>query len=254
MDNNNTYFYTSGFLSLGFFLCVLFAFFYMVAYHAKTPAYALSKDNYISISLDISSASQKKSTKSIDKTLELPQTQQVADLPQEDAKVDEIQDMNIEDMFSNVWTKDIKKETPKKKEPIDTKRYQEIQKRIKTVETKEVASIAKKIESASEQNADESENKNRSSGNEVNEYIAIIHATVYQHFNPPQNSQGHSVEAVIELNAIGKMVDFRILRYSNNVLLNEECEKIKNRLTTVLFPKNPNNRSERFTIILTSKE
>jgi protein TonB len=157
-------------------------------------------------------------------------------------------------MFSNVWTKDIKKETPKKEEPLDTKRFQEIQKRIKTVPTKETPSLAQKVEAAATKNADENANQNRSSGNEVNEYIAIIHATVYQHFNPPQNSQGHSVEAVIELNAIGKLIDFRILRYSNNALLNEECEKIKNRLTTVLFPKNPNNRSERFTIILTSKE
>lgn len=254
MGNNTTYFYTSGLVSLGLFVFVLFSFFYMVAYDVKSPVYALNKENYISVSIDLASGSQKQRVKPLDKTIEIPKIEQTAELPQEDKKVEALKEMNIEDMFSNVWTKDIKKETPKKEEPLDTKRFQEIQKRIKTVPTNETPSIAKKAEAASSKSADESTNENKSSGNEVNEYIAIIHATVYQHFNPPQNSQGHSVEAVIELNAIGKLVDFRILRYSNNALLNEECEKIRNRLTTVLFPKNPNNRSERFTIILTSKE
>ncbi|MGD9718249.1 MAG: TonB C-terminal domain-containing protein [Sulfurimonadaceae bacterium] len=254
MGNNTTYFYTSGLVSLGLFASVLFAFFYMVAYDAKSPVYALNKENYISVSIDLTNASQKKNVKPVDKTIESPKAETIAEMPQEDTKSEPLKEMNIEDMFSNVWTKDIKKDTPKKEEPLDTKRFQEIQKRIKTVPTKETPSLAQKVEAAATKNADENANQNRSSGNEVNEYIAIIHATVYQHFNPPQNSQGHSVEAVIELNAIGKLIDFRILRYSNNALLNEECEKIKNRLTTVLFPKNPNNRSERFTIILTSKE
>ena len=254
MGNNTTYFYTSGLVSLGLFASVLFAFFYMVAYDAKSPVYALNKENYISVSIDLTNASQKKNVKPVDKTIESPKAEPIAEMPQEDTKSEALKEMNIEDMFSNVWTKDIKKDTPKKEEPLDTKRFQEIQKRIKTVPTKETPSLAQKVEAATTKNADENANQNRSSGNEVNEYIAIIHATVYQHFNPPQNSQGHSVEAVIELNAIGKLIDFRILRYSNNALLNEECEKIKNRLTTVLFPKNPNNRSERFTIILTSKE
>ena len=93
-----------------------------------------------------------------------------------------------------------------------------------------------------------------STASEVNEYLAKIQALVYEYFYPPQNSQGNSVKAVIELSAIGKVYDFRILRYSSNSELNSECDKIKERLSTVVFPKNPDNTSGTYIIILTSKE
>ena len=84
--------------------------------------------------------------------------------------------------------------------------------------------------------------------------MAIIQALVYKHFFPPQNSQGYSVKAVIVLSAIGKVMDFRILNYSSNNNLNDECDKVKNRLMGVVFPINPQNKSGNYIIILTSKE
>jgi len=79
------------------------------------------------------------------------------------------------------------------------------------------------------QKSDSKIEKNTSSANEVNEYFAKIQALVYEYFEPPQNSQGYSVRAVIELSALGKFIDFRILDYSANIALNEECDKIKDR-------------------------
>ena len=38
-------------------------------------------------------------------------------------------------------------------------------------------------------------------------------------------------------------MDFRILTYSANPELNQECDKIKARLKGVVFPSNPDNRS-----------
>ena len=97
-------------------------------------------------------------------------------------------------------------------------------------------------------------NAKASSGDEVNEYLAKINALVYQYFHPPENSQGHSVKALIEISAIGKVKDFRILNYSSNENLNIECEKIKSRLMSVVFPRNPQSKSSRTIVILTSKE
>ncbi|RLA70493.1 MAG: hypothetical protein DRG30_09210, partial [Epsilonproteobacteria bacterium] len=98
------------------------------------------------------------------------------------------------------------------------------------------------------------ENNPASTANEVNEYLAKINALVYQHFNPPQNSQGNSVKAVIELSAIGKVLDFRILSYSSSNSLNQESDKVKESLKRVVFPVNPENKSSRTIVILTSKE
>ena len=92
-----------------------------------------------------------------------------------------------------------------------------------------------------------------STGSDVNEYRATIQALVYEHFYPPENSQGKVVLAVIELDAFGKLVDFRILNYSGDTLYDSECDKIKNRLANVLFPKNPDNKSGTYKIQLISE-
>ena len=101
---------------------------------------------------------------------------------------------------------------------------------------------------------EEETDKSASTANEVNEYLAKIQAIVYQYFYPPDNSQGNSIRAVIKLSSIGKVIDFRILNYSGNDSLNKECDKIKERLISVMFPINPKSKTESYTIILKSEE
>ena len=93
-----------------------------------------------------------------------------------------------------------------------------------------------------------------STAKEVNEYLAKIQAIVYRYFTVPPNSEGNSVKSVIEINAFGKMSDFRILKYSNNSALNDEVDKIKERLLNVNFPINPQHKSSRTIVILISEE
>ena len=130
---------------------------------------------------------------------------------------------------------------------------QEIGKQSKKIDKNSVKEVLKKtINSNAVEKSDNSQKI--STANVVNEYLAKIQALVYDNFIPPQNSQGHSVRAVIELSSIGKVMDFRILNYSANSSLNNECDKIKERLMGVLFPANPENRSGSYIIMLTSKE
>ena len=105
--------------------------------------------------------------------------------------------------------------------------------------------MIKKIEITSE---------SASTSPDVNEYLAKIQAIVYQYFHVPSNSQGNSVKTVIELNSLGKVIDFRVLTYSANESLNSEVDRIGERLKYVVFPKNPQNKSSRTIIILVSKE
>lgn len=62
------------------------------------------------------------------------------------------------------------------------------------------------------------------------------------------------IKAVIELDSFGKVIDFRILTYSDSDSFNSECDKIKGRLINVLFPKNPDNKSGTYVINLISQE
>ncbi len=216
----------------------------MMFSQSKNSIYALKKDNYISISLNTPIVE-----KVIKKTVVKPAVKPVAT-----QSVVKPKDVSVDDLFNDVWTKNIKK-TKKviKKKKVNNRRLLEIQKKSKTIDKKSVEPVIEKVDKSSAVVHSKKVEK-KSTANEVNEYLAKIQALVYKNFIPPQNSQGHSVKAVIELSAIGKVMDFRILNYSENSSLNSECDKIKKRLMGVLFPANPKNSSGNYIIILTSKE
>ncbi|MDA7817749.1 TonB C-terminal domain-containing protein [Sulfurimonas sp.] len=225
MDRENSYFYLSGFISLSIFILVLFLILLSITPN-RTTSFSLNKDDFIAVSINLTSKNFKQ--RYYDKN-----------------------DVNIDNMFSDLWTQGVKKqkETPKN----DNKRVlQQIEKKIKTVDKNSVKSVSDLFDTLDTSKSED--NTKKSTGNEVNEYLAKIQAIVYKHFFPPQNSQGNSVKSVIELNAIGKVIDFRILNYSANNALNNECDKIKSRLLNTVFPKNPDNVSGTYIITLTSKE
>lgn len=237
--DNRSYFYISGIISISLFILIVISILYMVSIASKINLFALNKDNFISISLNEIDVSSLQST-----------TQDSVIVEQQNIPK-EAKDIDIGDLFSDVWTKkiDIKKEIKK----TDNKRLELIQKKIKRSEKKSVKELFENMQNENTIVSDMKSQKS-SSSNEVNEYLAKIQATVYKYFRPPENSQGYSVVAVIELNALGKVLDFRILSYSANKALNTECDDLKQRLQDVLFPKNPHNESFRGRILLISQQ
>jgi len=235
MDNSN-YFFISGALSLSLFVLIIALFFVFLLDAKKINSYALNKNNYISISLDTPIVTKKTSQK------------QAKSSPQESKSQEEIQEVvDVNDLFSDVWTKKI---VHKEEKVVNSKRLQEIKNKINKLEFKS----SKAIESSTSKGDSQKEEQSASSAAEVNEYLAKIQAIVYNHFNVPQNSQGSSVKTIIELNALGKMIDFRVLVYSQNSELNAEADRIKERLRNVVFPVNPQNKASKTVVILIAKE
>jgi protein TonB len=238
MVKDNYYFYISGFISLSLFFLVLAGFSYMMFTGSEIKSYALDKKDFISISLDMSKSSSDENSKStIIEDITTPKQKE--------------ENLNIDDLFNDVSTREIKDNKVKTKK-IDSKRYNEIARRVKVSKENNVESLTKKIKSANSE--DSNKNSNTSSADEVNEYLAKIQAIIYNNFNPPQNTQGKSAQIVIELSAIGKMTDFRILKPSDNESFNEELKKIKQRLRNIVFPNNPNNENYRLITKIISKE
>lgn len=235
MDNSN-YFYIGGVLSLSLFILIILIFFVFLFDIKKADSYALNKDNYISISLETPVAPKKVSQK------------KAKSAPQEIESQEETQEIvDVNDLFSDVWTKKI---VHKEEKVVNSKRIQEIKNKINKLEAKS----SKSTDSSLERADSDKEEKSASSAEEVNEYLAKIQAIVYNYFNVPQNSQGSSVKTIIELNALGKLIDFRVLVYSQNSELNAEADKIKERLRNVVFPINPQNKSSKTVVILIAKE
>jgi len=223
----------------------------MMYLSSKQEVFAMKKDNYVSVSLDLVNTKTDTKKQKKDHTLSLP--------PQEDLKQDiketqnDAKDIDVGDLFNNVWTKDISKQKEEKKKPTDNKRFQEIQKKLEKSKKRDAESTSEKIQHLTEGELAKTQKK-QSTGNVVNEFHAKIQAIVYQYFSPPLNSHGNSVRAVLELDAYGNMLDFRILNYSNNQFLNDEANRIKARLRGVAFPAHPKNKSGRYTIILKAEE
>ena len=243
MANNRALFYVSGLFSLALFTLILLLFFKMMFSSQPTNVFAFNKDNFISVSIEMPITKIEK-TKTSNAT---PLIVDSAQAQEEDAVVD------IDDLFSDVWTKKITKSKAKKKE-VNNRVIQQIQKKIAIKKDNQSQSFTDKIDEINKSDLKDNKESAASTANEVNEYLAKIQALVYKYFYPPQNSQGHSVKAVINLSSIGKVLDFRILNYSSNSSLNSESDKIKSRLMSVLFPINPQSKSGNYIIILKSEE
>jgi len=236
MDRHNNYFIISGLLSFSLFITFLSLFIYMMFTTQEQKSYALTKKSYVSVSIvtpkkiskfSSSVSAPKSSSKSVSKNID------------------------VNDLFSDVWTQKIAtKPKPKK---VNSKRIQEIAKKIKVLDKNSANSISKKIKKIDESKDNEDKEK-ISAASEVNEYLAKIQSIVYQYFNVPPNTEGNSVKTVIELDPLGRLIDFRVLNYSANVALNDEVDKIKDRLKNVVFPKNPQNSSSKTIVVLISKE
>lgn len=237
MGDNKSYFILSGAISLSFFIFILALFFYMMFSSADIKTYALTKDNFVSISVNTAKVQTKQDNK------------KVVTPVQESKSVSETKEVDIGNLFSSVPTQDIKK--AKKVEKTEEKRKQELQKRPKPKTESDIDALMQKINNLDATVKDDESNPT-STGDEVDEYIATIQAMVYEHFMPPNNSQGNTVKVVIELSAIGKVLDFRILNYSSSDTLNQECDRIKDRLMSVVFPVNPKNKSGSYILNITS--
>jgi protein TonB len=242
MDNSK-YFYLGGFLSLSFFLFIFYLFAHILFGITKTKTFGLEKKKYLSVSL-----------------VELPKVKQAIDKPHQDKKTQpqasplkhakKIKNLDIEDLFSDVWTQKI--DIKQKKQKANSKRLAQLQNKIKNTKVKKLQ--PSDTQRVGEQQENSTQTDTTSSAEEVNEYLAKIQALVYKYFHVPPNTQGNSVKTVIRLDPLGKVVDFRVLQYSANDALNEEVDKMKARLINVIFPKNPNNEYSNTVVILISKE
>ncbi len=242
MAKDSFYFYISGVISLCLFLLFGATFFYMLFNTTEIKSYGLEKKDFISVSIKkIEKSKAKKTTSSVAEDITVP---------------DQVEEnVNIDELFSDVWTKNIEKSKKVKKDKpeVDNKRYNEIARKVKASKEKKVQSFSENIKKINS-SEDSNQSSEVSSADEVNEYLAKIQAIIYEHFNPPSNTQGKSAKVIIELSAIGKMIDFRILRLSDSASFNKEVEKVKARLENVVFPKNPKNTNYMLTTNIISEE
>ncbi len=253
MVNNSKYFYLSGLLSLALFALFVVLFISIVLQQDKLKQFALKKDNYISVSINMEALNKKNYKKDPKKTIQ-KKPQPKKEIKQEEPKPVEPEQPKpkkvipkVSDLFSSVTTEKIVPKKEKKPE-IDKKLLSKLSKqteRKKVTNTNTATSMMKKIEITSQSS---------STSPDVNEYLAKIQAIIYEQFYPPMNSAGESAVISIRLDRFGKLISYKVLRYSGNDLFNAEVDRLERRLKRLTFAKHPEGKTESIKIILTSQE
>lgn len=232
MVKNDSLFYLSGLLSFLLFFSVISLFGYMLAVNDTIKSYALKKDNYIKVSIDLTQDNPVKKQK---KKL---QKKQESIIKKESSKEKPAaKPADFSSLFSNVAAQKIvyKKSTPKKQK-IDTAQIQQIQKRIQT--SKKRQSTASEAISSLEisKSSDKIHSKSVSTAAQINEIAAKITEIIYSRFIVDTTMLGNIVTIRIAVDGTGKLVSYRILKTSSSEALNNEAIALESRLLHVSFP------------------
>ncbi|MBU1882775.1 TonB C-terminal domain-containing protein [bacterium] len=241
VNNNSSYFYISGLVSSVILFLVLSLFSYVLFSSQQLKSYALKKDTSISVSIV-----------NLSKKTDLP----VNEKNNEEIPSTEISQKpaDVSSLFSKVWTKSLDS-ISKEKQNTDNDSLLRLTKKIKTSTKNDVQSIKEKVENTKFARADvQVTSDDSSTGEEVNEFLAKIQGEIYNNFYPPQNTGGQSAKILIRLDADGTVLDFRILTYSGDDIFNAEVDRLKNRVSVLRFPQNPDNKAGNYIITLVAKE
>ena len=263
MVNDTKYFYLSGLISFLLFFTVIFLFIYTIVMQDKIKTFALKKDTYVSISLNTIDTSKIKNDtkKPIDKIKPKPTTNkkpkekksEKVDKPKPSPDVKE--NRSASNLFSKVKTKQIAHKGKKIIKKFDAKKLNTINKRITTAKASEKTDASEKLEKLDlQEKISEVGGQSVSRAPEVDVYFAKVHAFVYSNFHPNAQSANQIAKVRINLSSSGKMSDFKVLVLSSDESLNEEIERLRQRLLRLTFPQHPDNKAIDIDIILKAKE
>ena len=256
-NSDSRYFYISGLISLTIFAVVLFLFAFIIFHKSHIDSFAMQKDNYISVSLNMDAVVPAKNDAKPDPK-PTPKEEVVPESEPVEEEIESTPDpvnTDVSSLFDDVWTQSADTKVEKKVEKVDVKRLSAIEKRIKIKEHKKsqkASDAVKTLESTKP--SIEVAGASVSTAPEVNKYLAKIHAQVKSKFYPPASTEGSSAKVRVNVDANGNVTGYRVLVYSGSAIFNEEVDRLKRRLMRMLFPKNPEGKSISLEIILTVEE
>ncbi len=256
-SQEDRYFYISGLISFSLFFAVVLLFILVILHKSSIETFAMQKDNYISVSLDMvvplpTKNNAKPDPKPTPKEEPLPEPEPVTD---EMETTPETVETDVSSLFDDVWTQSADTKVEKKEEKIDSKRLAAIEKRIEKKEATQTHKASDTIKTLDlVKPSIEVVGGSASTAPEVNEYLAKIHAQVKAKFYPPASSEGESAKVRVRLDANGNVTSYRVLVYSGVPIFNEEVDRLDRRLKRMTFPKNPDGKSISLDIILTVEE
>lgn len=158
---------------------------------------------------------------------------------------------DISDLFAEV-----KSEKPPKKPREEPKRNEQLNQLEKELSTRqETSRFSEKVSKVDlSKPSVKMSQQGGSTGPVVNEYRAKIQALVHNAFRPPAGTVGKEARVRMTISASGKLLRYKVIRYSDSGPFNTEVDWLKERLESVRFPDHPEGRDTVFEVILEAKE
>jgi protein TonB len=250
--NDERYFYLSGAIAFGFFAFLVGLIIYTGILPTKIEQFALTKSDYVSVSIDISTS--KPVSKPVVKSEVEPKPQEEKSDPVKAVNPPNEQKQSVPDI-SDLFSKVKPQKTPKKPDENNQKleALNALERQLNNHSN--TPQLAEKVKNTTlAKPSIQIVSKSGSSGPLVNEYHAKIQALIYANYYPPTGSQGQSARVRIYLSATGKLSGYRVIAYSTNQPFNNEVDWLKDRLGNIVFPPNPDGKECVIEIILTAKE
>lgn len=247
--NQERYFYLSGLISISFFVMLLFMVGYSLILSPKIEQFAMIKSDVINVSIAVSEtkASEQSTSVASSPSPTVPDMVQKAESKAE-SEVEPETVPEISDLFSEVKAQKTTKEDTKRQEQLN-RLENEILTRKDTPRFSDKVSkvdIAKPSVKMVVQGG--------STGPLVNEYHAKIQGLVYTYFHPPTGTAGEVARVRMTISSSGKLIGYKVLRYSGNGTFNGEVDWLKDRLNSIRFPEHPEGKDAVLEFILTAKE
>lgn len=242
--NQERYFYLSGLISISLFAALLLMAGYSVILSPKIEQFAMIKSDVINVSIAVSEP--KMSAQSAPEASSIPSKQEPK--TKEDSVVEPDKVPEISDLFSEVKPQKTSQEEIKRQEQLNRLENEILTKKETSRFSDKVSNmdIAKPSVKMVVQGG--------SSGPVVNEYHAKIQGLVYTYFHPPTGTVGEVARVRMTISASGKLIGYKVLRYSGNGTFNGEVDWLKDRLNAIRFPEHPEGKDAVLEFILTAKE
>lgn len=242
--NQERYFFLSGLISITLFVLLLFSIGYTLMVSPVIEQFAMRQSEYVSVSIVESGIEPQKKSE--------PQPAEVSEQVQAEESVVEAEPvLEISDLFSQV-----KADKPPKKVQDDQKRRDELntleKELLERKDSPRISDRVSKVELAKP--SVKMIPQGGSSGPIVDKYYANIQGIVYANFHPPAGTVGELAKVRLSFSSSGKLLSYRIIRYSGNGSFNAEVDWLKDRLNAIRFPEHPDGKDAVLECILTAKE
>lgn len=245
--NQERYFFISGIISVSLFIGVLFLAGFSLIHSPKIEQFAMIKSDVINVSIALSE--DKPSEESVPVQEALQPEPEPLQKNEESAPAEEVPE--ISDLFAQVkpqkTSKNYKEENARREE------LSALEKEL--LERKESPRFSDKVSKVElARPSVKMVPQGGSTGPVVNEYHAKIQGLIYSYFRPPSGSAGEAARVRMNISASGKLMGYKVIRYSGNGTFNSEVDWLKDRLGSVRFPEHPEGKDTVLEFILTAKE